>query len=190
MSDCGTRHRRAGGWWCCGPSTGGRIWNRRVRRGRGPSSTRLSARPHKRVPGLVGQGGGQGRDVVRRRRKWAWAGGRRCVRWWRKRSSRAGATGAPPRCRREGLSAQARFVTHLVDLDESTILLTVEGRSVRVLLFALAAQGAVWLADVKQVAIEPVHPVCEGDLAAGLSRSPGGRQVPHLAAVRERRGSG
>ena len=39
-----------------------------------------------------------------------------------------------------------RFVTHLVDLDTGTVIATVEGRSAVVLLQALAAQGAEWLA--------------------------------------------
>ena len=51
-----------------------------------------------------------------------------------------------------------RFVTHLVDLDDGTVLLTVEGRSARVLLDALAAQGAEWLAGVEEVAIDPFTP--------------------------------
>jgi transposase len=48
-----------------------------------------------------------------------------------------------------------RFVTHLVDLDAGTVIVTVEGRSQQVLLDALAAQGAGWLAGVAQVAIDP-----------------------------------
>ena len=51
-----------------------------------------------------------------------------------------------------------RFVTHLVDLDDGTVLVTVEGRSARVLLDALAAQGAAWLAGVEEVAIDPFTP--------------------------------
>ncbi len=51
-----------------------------------------------------------------------------------------------------------RFVTHLVDLDDGTVLLTVEGRSARILLDALHAQGEAWLAGVEQVAIDPFTP--------------------------------
>jgi len=51
-----------------------------------------------------------------------------------------------------------RFVTHLVDLDDGTVLVTVEGRSAKVLLAALEAQGGAWLAGVEQVAIDPFTP--------------------------------
>lgn len=51
-----------------------------------------------------------------------------------------------------------RFVTHLVDLDDGTVIATVEGRSAAVLLKALAAQGEEWLAGVEQVAIDPFTP--------------------------------
>jgi len=51
-----------------------------------------------------------------------------------------------------------RFVTHLVDLDDGTVLVTVEGRSAKVLLAALEAQGGAWLAGVEEVAIDPFTP--------------------------------
>ena len=51
-----------------------------------------------------------------------------------------------------------RFVTHLVDLDDGTVITTVEGRSAVVLLQALAAQGEQWRAGVEQVAIDPFTP--------------------------------
>ncbi len=51
-----------------------------------------------------------------------------------------------------------RFVTHLVDLDDGTVIVTVEGRSAKVLLDALEAQGSAWLAGVQEVAIDPFTP--------------------------------
>lgn len=51
-----------------------------------------------------------------------------------------------------------RFVTHLVDLDTGTTIVTVEGRSARVLVDVLEAQGPVWRAGVTQVAIDPFAP--------------------------------
>ena len=51
-----------------------------------------------------------------------------------------------------------RFVTHLVDLEDGTVIATVQGRSAAVLLQALAAQGEEWLAGVEQVAIDPFTP--------------------------------
>ena len=51
-----------------------------------------------------------------------------------------------------------RFVTHLVDLDDGTVIVTVEGRSAKVLLDALQAQGSDWLAAVQEVAIDPFTP--------------------------------
>ena len=51
-----------------------------------------------------------------------------------------------------------RFVTHLVDLDDGTVIVTVEGRSAKVLLDALEAQGSDWLAGVQEVAIDPFTP--------------------------------
>ena len=51
-----------------------------------------------------------------------------------------------------------RFVTHLVDLDDGTVIVTVEGRSAKVLLDALEAQGSDWLAAVQEVAIDPFTP--------------------------------
>ncbi len=51
-----------------------------------------------------------------------------------------------------------RFVTHLVDLDDGTVIATVEGRSAIVLLKALEAQGEAWRAGIEQVAIDPFTP--------------------------------
>lgn len=47
-----------------------------------------------------------------------------------------------------------RFVTHLVDLDTGTVLVSVPGRSAKTLVAALEAQGEAWRAGVSEVAID------------------------------------
>ncbi len=49
-------------------------------------------------------------------------------------------------------------MTHLVDLDDGTVIATIEGRSSTVLLQAHAAQGPLWRAGIEQVAIDPFTP--------------------------------
>ncbi len=51
-----------------------------------------------------------------------------------------------------------RFVTHLVDLDDVTVIATVEGRSAIVLPKALEAKGETWRTDIKRVAIDRFTP--------------------------------
>jgi len=59
----------------------------------------------------------------------------------------------------ETVSGRRRqFVTHLVDLDTGTVLVTVKGRSAKVLLGVLEAQGAAWRAGIVEVAIDMYAP--------------------------------
>lgn len=59
----------------------------------------------------------------------------------------------------ETVSARGRrFVTHLVDLDDGTVIATVEGRNASVLATALAGFPAWWRDGVAEVAIDPYAP--------------------------------